>query len=403
MQISVIQPGARLHYAVPRIFAEAGVLRALHTDLHADHALFRVMDRMFPAAGRSAAVRRLLGRRLPRGLPGRLVRDHPVEMLVRSAAHLAGISGDPAPRLAARLLSDLERSGLGAGDVVYTALINEDIETLSRLKRRGVKIVHECFIAPTVGRIVEAERRRFPGLESPTDPDEIERGIDRDRAKYALADAVIVPSRFVHDAIVEVSGGIAPWMFQVPYGFDTARLSDRASCPQPGRVLFVGSVGLRKGSHVFAAAARALASGGLYQFRAVGPVEARLKQHPLMQGPAYRGQVPRAQVAHEFEAADVFVLPTLCEGMALTHLEALAHGVPVITTPACGSVVTDGFDGLIVPVGDVDALVSAIRRIVEDRAFRAALSRNALQTAAAHGLDGHAVRLFDAMRRIAAS
>jgi glycosyltransferase involved in cell wall biosynthesis len=90
----------------------------------------------------------------------------------------------------------------------------------------------------------------------------------------------------------------------------------------------------------------------------------------LFAGPTYLGQVPRSQVREEFRRADVFVLPTLAEGMALVHLEAMACGVPVITTPHCGSVVRHGVDGLIVPIRDSRALADSMERLINDRVIR---------------------------------
>jgi glycosyltransferase involved in cell wall biosynthesis len=401
MAISVIQPGARLHYAVPAIFARAGHLRALHTDIHGEHALLRCVDALLPSRVKTKTLRRLLGRRLPEGLPPRFVRDRPLETLLRLLAEVGGAPRHGTQRLNMRLLADLERSPIGEGDTVYTSLINEDIETMCRLKERGVKIVHECFIAPTVGRLLEAERRRFPGIEPSDDHVAIEDGLSRDWLKYIVSDAVFVPSDFVHGAVLEVAGAPPPRILKVPYGLDTEAIRNRPVRPDPGRILFVGSVGLRKGSHYFASAARELASRRPYTFVAVGPVDRNLLCHALMQGPTYRGQVPRTEVANEYMIADVFVLPTVCEGMALVHLEALAHGLPVVTTPACGSVITNGHDGFVVPVGDTAALVAAIRRIVEDRPLRAEMSRNARESAAAYSVEAYATRLLAAMREVA--
>ena len=78
----------------------------------------------------------------------------------------------------------------------------------------------------------------------------------------------------------------------------------------------------------------------------------------------------------------MFVLPTLSDGFAITQLEAMAHGLPVVATPNCGRVVTDGEDGLIVPPADADALASAIDRWPRTRP---------------HGGDGR--RASDAVRR----
>jgi len=81
----------------------------------------------------------------------------------------------------------------------------------------------------------------------------------------------------------------------------------------------------------------------------------------------FLGRIPRAQIAGEFAAADLLVLPSLAEGSAETTYEALACGVPVVTTLEAGSVVRDGIDGRIVPSRDPVALADAIAEIVEDR------------------------------------
>jgi glycosyltransferase involved in cell wall biosynthesis len=50
----------------------------------------------------------------------------------------------------------------------------------------------------------------------------------------------------------------------------------------------------------------------------------------------------------------------------MTQLEAMAHGLPVITTANCGEVVSDGVDGMIVPASDPNALAEAIQFILHD-------------------------------------
>jgi len=79
------------------------------------------------------------------------------------------------------------------------------------------------------------------------------------------------------------------------------------------------------------------------------------------------GEVPHDEVPRFLSAADVFVLPTRYEGWANVFLEAMACGLPVVTTDVCGNaeVVRDG-TGLLVPFADgpaiKDALVEALGR-----------------------------------------
>jgi glycosyltransferase involved in cell wall biosynthesis len=80
----------------------------------------------------------------------------------------------------------------------------------------------------------------------------------------------------------------------------------------------------------------------------------------------FHGAVSRDRTEEFYRSADLFVLPTLSDGFALTQIEAMAHGLPVIATPNCGEVVSDGVDGLIVPASDVNALAEAFQLILQD-------------------------------------
>lgn len=85
-------------------------------------------------------------------------------------------------------------------------------------------------------------------------------------------------------------------------------------------------------------------------------------------GGAVRHLSERPDVRPVIAASSVFVLPSHREGTSKVMLEAMAMGRAVLTTdaPGCGHVVEDGRSGFVFPRGDVDALVSAMRRFVDD-------------------------------------
>ena len=104
------------------------------------------------------------------------------------------------------------------------------------------------------------------------------------------------------------------------------------------------------------------------------------------------GALPHHDVLELLAAADAAVLASSWENFPHAVVEALAVGTPVIATAVGGvpEIVRDGENGLLVPVGDVDALAAAIRRFAADESLRARLRGNA-----APSVDAYApARLF---------
>ncbi|WP_223157659.1 glycosyltransferase family 4 protein [Synechococcus sp. RS9907] len=384
---AVLQAGARMHYAVPALLARANALAAFYTDLHASHRPLQLLKALWPANHQPKPLKRLLGRTLPPAVPRQLVRDQPLASLTRARC---------SDRNDAMVLERARRELFGGANAVYTNFINNDIDAIKQAKDQGLHVVHELFISPDVGRIMLEERQRHPGIEPAGEGlAEVEAGIARDQRKWALSDQVLLPSEYCRQSATSL--GCAPVKISlVPYGIPE-HWFDLQPDPQPGRILFVGQVGLRKGNHVLAEACRLLSARGIrFECRVAGPpqVDTRL---PLFEGPTYMGQVPRSQIQEEFCRADLFVLPTLAEGMALVHLEAMACGVPVITTHHCGSVVRDGLDGFIVPIRDAQVLADRMQQLLEDRSLRARMGAAARERARDFTWQRYGERLLEAL------
>jgi glycosyltransferase involved in cell wall biosynthesis len=238
-------------------------------------------------------------------------------------------------------------------------------------KERGLKVVSEIYILLSADRIVAEERRMFPGLERET-PDVIQvfKEVLGGHVLLTRTDFAICPSEAVRDDLVRSFGFNCRNTAVVPYGVDDHWLNAKNS-PIPGRILFAGTAELRKGIHYFALACDLLRGKGLsFDFRVAGNVTATISSHKLFRNLNFLGRISRAEMEREFAAADVLVLPSLAEGSASVTYEALAAGIPVITTPAAGSVVRDGLDGIIVPERDAKRLADAIRELAEDREKR---------------------------------
>ena len=77
--------------------------------------------------------------------------------------------------------------------------------------------------------------------------------------------------------------------------------------------------------------------------------------------------------------SDIYLLPSLFEGTPLTLIEAMMSGMPVVTTETCGmkDVIQHNGNGLLVPVRSPETIVAAIESLMEERALRARLGRQA--------------------------
>ena len=397
LKFAVLQIGARLHYAVPAVLERARMLRAFYTDAVGDLGVMNVMRRLIPPAVRTKPVRRLLGRELPKEVPHDVVVAAPGRSLAHAAvSRLLGtgaLSRLTSPE--AWLRKTIVDEDFRGANALY-ALDNSDRDVMAAARQRRMFVCYEQIICADSGRIMREERQRFPNFEPQDSEELVEDGIRADREVFELSDVVLAASEFTRLSLIDV-GCPAHKIAVVPYGVDQ-RWFDLPARPVPGRVLFVGTVGLRKGNHYLAEAFRILKDRGVdTEFRVAGPHDPNLIETPLFRGPTYLGQVPRTLITEEFAQADVFVLPTVAEGFGLVHLEAMACGVPVVTTPNCGSLVRDGIDGHIVPIRDPHALADRIEGLIRDRAERERMSRNARQRAEQFTWDAYSKRLVAAI------
>ena len=95
-----------------------------------------------------------------------------------------------------------------------------------------------------------------------------------------------------------------------------------------------------------------------------------------------RPVVPADQMPNLYAEHDIFVFPSLMEGLPSVLLEAMASGMPVITSETCGmpDVVEDETNGLLIPPGDAAVLERAILRLADSPELRRQLGQSARDT-----------------------
>jgi glycosyltransferase involved in cell wall biosynthesis len=166
----------------------------------------------------------------------------------------------------------------------------------------------------------------------------------------------------------------------IPNAIDVAAFAIDRPPSDSFRVGFVGRLDPVKRIDVLLAAMKRLPTNFTLDIFGDGVEREKLE---ALAGPrvVFHGRIDRPQTA--LSAIDLLVLPSEAEGFGLVLIEAMAAGVPVVASDAPGirDVVTHERDGLLVPVGDAEALSRAIERIATDATLRGQLIVNGRATA----------------------
>ena len=198
----------------------------------------------------------------------------------------------------------------------------------------------------------------------------------------------------MRDGLIE-QGIAAERIAVAPYPIDVEEFThfDRSDRKGPVTVGFVGSVNLRKGAPYFLEVARRLASPGV-RFVMLGPVKiAQARVEANRDVAEIVGAVPLAEVSDWLRRFDMIYFPTTCEGSAGALMEAMATGLPVVTSPNSGTVARDAQEGFIVDYDDTEAAADRIQRLIDDPSLRLTMGRAARERVGQFDIDHYGRRL----------
>jgi glycosyltransferase involved in cell wall biosynthesis len=217
------------------------------------------------------------------------------------------------------------------------------------------------------------------------------------RQKVAAAAFVVCISDYTRSQLMRIAHP-AHWhkLKVVRCGIDTSEFPRRSARPvtKPPRVLIVARLSPEKGHFVLLEAVKLLADRGRrIEIDLAGPGEFRDDLERSAQALGIAGQVQfhgacsPGEINKLLKAADVFCLPSFAEGLPVALMEAMAVGVPVVTTYISGipELVIDGWTGMVVPAGRADMLASAIERLCDD----SELTRSIIEAARAKVEEQH--------------
>lgn len=274
---------------------------------------------------------------------------------------------------------------LGAGRALTHACANSDVVVVDSIAawplapwtRRSASVPHVVMSHQVPGGIDHGPARTV--LQARLD-----------ESTYRRAQLLMVASETLADDL-RARGFPSSRIRVVPPGRDPAPTGGRAPDLRAGRraaFLCVGNWIPRKGIHelleAFArlppdAATLHLVGDERVARRYGARVRARSRQPDLAGRVVTHGPLPAEAVAAMYEGADAFVLPSTKEPYGTVFGEALAAGLPVVGWDAGNlpHLATHGREGLIVSVGDVNALAAALLRLAEDDGYRRRLAHGA--------------------------
>jgi glycosyltransferase involved in cell wall biosynthesis len=306
-----------------------------------------------------------------------------------------------------RLVARRLRSLAGEIDVVHAWPLGAR-ETLRAARALGIPTVlerpnaHTAYAFAAVRR--ECERL---GVELPPDHEHAYNAatLAKEEDEYALADWLLCPSEFVLRTFLD-RGFPRGKLLRHRYGYDETIFFPAAVPERPERpftMVFVGAAAVRKGLH-FALEAwlnSPASEDGVFRIAGeilpgYGDLLAPMLAHPSVEALGHRDDVPAL-----LRASDVFVLPTIEEGMALAAVEAIGSGCVPVVSDACTDACRHLENALVHEVGDVTTLTSHITLLYRDREVLARLRAGVLATAPELTWAKAGVRLNDVYREVA--
>jgi glycosyltransferase involved in cell wall biosynthesis len=210
-------------------------------------------------------------------------------------------------------------------------------------------------------------------------------------------DAVVTVSRAIGDAADAIARPRRP-IVVVPNGADAevflprdaAAARQRIGIPAEGPVIsYVGKLVPRKGVDTLIESMGILSrrEGGAPRLVMAGigemreGLEARAAELGIAERITWLGKVPHDDVGWVMSTGDVFVLPSLSEGLPTVVCEAMACGLPVVATAVDGTpeIVDDPATGLLVQPHDAEGLAHALARVLDDPVLAAQMGAEALR------------------------
>ncbi len=287
--------------------------------------------------------------------------------------------------VAARLKKEAER-----GAAAVYAYEDGALESFRMAKKLGLKCIYDLPIAywETSRKLLNEEAERLPQWKETLGGGilDSEAKLERKVKELELADVVIGPGSFVLDSLPEWAKHKK--QISSPFGSPEMGLEnlnfEAKDKNKPLKVLFVGSMGQRKGLGDLFTAIRLL-KGKNIELVVLGSLLTSMDFYRReFAGFTYEPGRPHAEVLKLIQTCDVFCLPSIVEGRALVMQEAMSQGLPLIITPNTGGadLIEEGETGFLVPIRSPEAIAEKLQWFLDNREQIPVMGKKAQRLAA---------------------
>jgi glycosyltransferase involved in cell wall biosynthesis len=300
-------------------------------------------------------------------------------------------------------------SGLGAaaggGATGVYAYEDGALETFTEAKKLGLLCIYDLPIAywETGRKLMLEEALRLPEW-APTLGGGIKDSaakLERKRKELELADVVVGPGSFVMNSLPDWAKHkkqiFSPFGSPALDGNTLFNLDLKKDLNRPLRVLFVGSMGQRKGLGDLFAAMHLLNNPNI-ELVVLGSLMAPITFYKEQYADfSHESGRSHNEVLALMRTCDVFCLPSIVEGRALVMQEAMSQGLPLIITPNTGGedLIIEGETGFLIPIRSPEAIANKINWFLENRLQIVEMGIKAQEHAAQYTWDNYAETIID--------
>ena len=292
-------------------------------------------------------------------------------------------------KLNARKISQKSKQYIKNSDVIL-GLSGTFINSIKELKKYKKIIICERSSSHILfqKKIIEEEYTRYNLLKTRDRILKYEFAswkIDNELIEYSYADHILTPSKFVTDSFKEY--GINS-IIEIPFGANTNDFFRDSSIKKKENefhILFVGQITLRKGLQYLINAFNQFKHPNAYLHivggDTYGDINFMKKLSASNKKIVFHGIKKGKDLLYFYNVADIYVLPSIEEGFAITQLEALSCGCPILISENTGAkeTVIENNCGMVFPIRDSNQILKKLEILANDKKLLKNYSDNALK------------------------